>query len=39
VFVSAVRFGVVGGAVVLVLQEILEPIRSRHRATARDRAR
>lgn len=30
-FVSAVLFGVVGGAVVLVLQEILEPIRSRRR--------
>jgi hypothetical protein len=30
-FVSAVLFGVVGGAVVLVLQEVLEPIRSRRR--------
>ena len=31
-FVSGVLFGVVGGAVVLVLQEILEPIRLRRRA-------
>jgi hypothetical protein len=30
-FVSAVLFGVVGGAVVLVLQQALEPIRSRRR--------
>ncbi len=30
-FVSGVLFGVVGGAVVLVLQEILEPIRLRRR--------
>jgi len=31
-FVSGVLFGVVGGAVVLILQEILEPIRLRRRA-------
>jgi hypothetical protein len=30
-FVSGVLFGVVGGAVVLVLQEILEPLRLRRR--------
>jgi hypothetical protein len=33
-FVSGVLFGVVGGAVVLILQELLEPIRSRRRAHA-----
>ena len=33
-FVSGVLFGVVGGAVVLILQEILEPIRLRRRAQA-----
>jgi hypothetical protein len=31
-FVSGVLFGVVGGAVVLILQELLEPIRIRRRA-------
>lgn len=31
-FLSGVLFGVVGGAVVLILQEILEPIRLRRRA-------
>ena len=31
-FVSGVLFGVVGGAVVLILQEVLEPIRLRRRA-------
>jgi hypothetical protein len=33
-FVSGVLFGVVGGAVVLILQELLEPIRPRRRARA-----
>ena len=31
-FLSGVLFGVVGGAVVLILQELLEPIRIRRRA-------
>jgi hypothetical protein len=31
-FLSGVLFGIVGGALVLILQEILEPVRSRRRA-------
>jgi hypothetical protein len=38
-FVSGVLFGVVGGAVVLVLQEMLEPIRLRRRSRSSQNAK